>query len=68
MEDLLGRRRSKKTKGIAPVRIIVLSFLGIILIGGFLLWLPFSSRTGEFTPIENATVSYTHLDVYKRQV
>ena len=54
MEDLLGRRRSKKTKGIAPVRIIVLSFLGIILIGGFLLWLPFSYMTGEITPIENA--------------
>ena len=59
MEDLLGRRRSKKTKGIAPVRIIVLSFLGIILIGGFLLWLPFSSRTGAFTPIENAMFTAT---------
>ena len=59
MEDLLGRRRSKKTKGMAPVRIIVLSFLGIILIGGFLLWLPFSSRTGAFTPIENAMFTAT---------
>lgn len=41
----------KKKKHVAPVRLIVVSFLILILGGTFLLWLPFSSWNGRFTPI-----------------
>lgn len=37
----------KKKKNLHPVRIIVLSFLAIIIIGTFLLLLPVSSRSGQ---------------------
>ncbi len=36
-------------KNFNPTRIVVLGFCGIILLGAFLLWLPISSKTGEFT-------------------
>ena len=45
-----------------PMRVIVTSFAGMILFGTILLMLPASSRSGNPT-----SVSYTHLDVYKRQ-
>lgn len=35
---------------ISPARILVLGFLGIILVGAFLLFLPISSKSGSFTP------------------
>ena len=97
------RKRSSSN----PARIISESFVAVIAIGTLLLWLPISSRDGQFTPLldslftaTSATcvtglvlydtwthwnplgqgvllmliqigglgpVSYTHLDVYKRQ-
>lgn len=36
-------------KNLNPARVVVLGFVGIILLGAMVLWLPISSRTGEFT-------------------
>lgn len=46
-------------KGIAPAQIIVLGFLGIILIGAFLLMLPVSSAEGEATDFIDAVFTST---------
>lgn len=59
MENLLRGKRVKKPKRLTPVRTIVLSFLGIILVGGILLTMPFSSRAGVFTPVEDAMFTAT---------
>lgn len=59
MENLLWGKQTKKVKKLTPVRIIVLSFLGIILVGGFLLTMPFSARSGAFTPVEDAMFTAT---------
>ena len=37
------------TTNLNPTRFVVVGFLAIILTGAFLLWLPISSRTGEYT-------------------
>lgn len=44
---------------IYPARIIVLSFLAVILIGAILLMMPFSSKSGEFTDPLTATFTAT---------
>lgn len=56
--DNLFRKR-KKPKGLTPVRTIVISFLVIILVGGILLTMPFSSRSGNFTAVEDAMFTAT---------
>lgn len=38
-----------KTRNLNPTRFVVVGFLAIILLGAFLLWLPISSQSGEFT-------------------
>lgn len=43
---------SEKAKNIAPVRVIVISFVLLILVGMFLLMLPVSSKTGETHPLD----------------
>ena len=59
-------------------QIITLGFAGVIILGGLLLWLPFCTAPGYHTSFTDAmftattsicvtAVSYTHLDVYKRQ-
>lgn len=45
----MTRAKQKITKTLNPTRIVVLGFLAIILLGAFLLWLPISARSGEFT-------------------
>lgn len=47
--EILRRRRPAGTKPTAPVRIIVGSFLLLVLLGTLLLTLPFSSADGSFT-------------------
>ncbi len=59
MDKLLGGKRTKKGKKLTPVRTVVLSFLIIILVGGFLLTMPFSSRAEVFTPVEDAMFTAT---------
>ncbi len=49
----------RKVKALTPVRVVVLSFFVIIMIGGFLLFLPISSATGNFTPYEDAMFTAT---------
>lgn len=39
-----------KSRSLQPTRTIVLSFLGVIFLGAFLLMMPFSSQKGEYTP------------------
>lgn len=43
----------KKTKPLSPARTLTLGFLIIITAGAFLLFLPFSSKSGTFTPMED---------------
>ena len=52
----VGQKRSKR---IPPIRIIVFSFLAMVLIGGGLLTLPFCSNNGTFTPVEDAMFTAT---------
>ncbi len=51
----------KKTKRInlSPMQIITAGFLGIVLLGTFLLCLPISSRSGEWTPFVNSMFTAT---------
>ena len=49
----------KKNKEIRPARSIVLSFLLVIAIGTFLLTLPISSKSGNFTPVQHALFTAT---------
>lgn len=51
---------SRRTKPAhTPTRVIVVSFAAIILMGTFLLMLPFSSRSGSVTPLMNALFTAT---------
>lgn len=59
MENLFRGRAKKSRIKLTPVRLIVLSFLGMILIGTVLLVMPFSSRNGTFTPIIDAVFTAT---------
>ncbi len=49
----------KKSKEIQPARLIALSFLLVILTGAFLLTLPISSKTGDFTPFRHTLFTAT---------
>lgn len=49
----------KKNKEIKPARSIVLSFLLVIALGTFLLTLPISSKSGNFTPVQHALFTAT---------
>ncbi len=42
-----------------PVRLIALSFIGVILVGTLLLMLPASAKSGEFTPFTDALFTAT---------
>ena len=42
---------AKKRASINPARMISESFAAVIVIGAILLWLPISSKSGEFTPL-----------------
>lgn len=42
-----------------PVQMVCLSFLGVILTGTLLLMLPFSARSGQFTPFSDALFTAT---------
>lgn len=44
--------QKNKQRNINPARTIVFSFLMIIIVGTLLLCMPFSSRSGEFTPLD----------------
>lgn len=59
MENLFRGRAKKTKKQLTPVRLIVLSFLGMILIGTVLLVMPVSSRNGTFTSIIDAVFTAT---------
>ena len=54
MPDFSGlqQRFNEKVKTMPPVRVIVISFLFLILAGTLLLMLPVASRTGRFRPID----------------
>lgn len=43
--------KKKKTKSLSPARTLVIGFLAIIAVGSLLLFLPVSSRSGEFTDL-----------------
>ena len=43
-----------KKKGLSSFQIIIFGFLGVILIGSFLLMLPISAKSREFTPFFDA--------------
>ncbi len=64
------RRGTVLTKKMHPAQILVFGFLVVILIGTFLLMLPISSASGEFTKLEDAlftatsAVCVTGLSVY----
>ncbi|ERJ01176.1 MULTISPECIES: TrkH family potassium uptake protein [Eubacteriales] len=49
----------KVKKPLSPTQIIVASFLLVITVGGLLLCLPLSSRSGEFTPFLDALFTAT---------
>ncbi len=54
-----GSAFPKKKKHATPVRLIVISFLVIILVGTVLLWLPVSTWNATFTPIWDALFTAT---------
>ncbi len=73
----------KKEKEISPARTLAVGFLAIILIGAFLLCLPFSSKSGRFTDLADCiftaasatcvtgisvTETYTHWSVFGQTV
>lgn len=49
----------KKNKEIRPAKSIVLSFLLVIALGTFLLTLPISAKSGNFTPVQHALFTAT---------
>lgn len=51
--------RILQRRNINPSKIIILGFLGLILLGAFLLCLPISSRSGEWTPFLTAIFTST---------
>lgn len=48
-----------KRKKLTSFQIIILGFSGVILLGTFILMMPFSTRSGCFTPFENALFTST---------
>ncbi len=52
-------KRLKIKKHISSFQIIILGFLGVILLGAAILCLPFCSKSGEFTPFEDAIFTAT---------
>ena len=53
MNPSFGEKLAGRIKETPPVRLIVISFLAVITLGGLLLWLPVSSRSFTFThPID----------------
>lgn len=54
----MGKRFIKKAN-LSPMQVLVLSFLGVISIGAFLLMLPISSQSGESTGFINALFTST---------
>ena len=77
----MQKRKKSKHYHITSFQIIILGFLSVILIGSLMLMLPIAARSGKGASFSDAlftatsavcvtglvTVSYTHLDVYKRQ-
>lgn len=58
MNPSFGEKLAGRIKETPPVRLIVISFLAVITLGGLLLWLPVSSRSLTFThPIDAFFVS-----------
>ena len=58
MNPSFGEKLAGKMKDTPPVRLIVMSFLIVITLGSFLLWLPISSRDFTFThPVDAFFVS-----------
>ena len=53
------KHRGIFTKNMHPTQILVVGFLTVILIGSFLLTLPISSMSGQFTPFEDALFTAT---------
>lgn len=49
----------KKEKGLTPAQIVLAGFMGLILVGAFLLTLPISSANGAWTPFLNALFTAT---------
>jgi trk system potassium uptake protein TrkH len=50
--NLKGRVKTFFSRRLSPTRIFVLSFAGVILTGGVLLWFPFSATKGHLTFID----------------
>ncbi len=57
-KDIIRKKRYR-ILSIAPSKLLVLSFAILILIGALLLTMPFSSRSGEWTPFINAVFTAT---------
>ncbi|MGN0475384.1 MAG: potassium transporter TrkG, partial [Acutalibacteraceae bacterium] len=49
----------KKKINLSPMQVITIGFLCIVLLGTFLLCLPISSRSGEWTPFVNSMFTAT---------
>ena len=49
----------KKAKRLTSFQIIFLGFIGVILLGALILTMPFSSRSGAFTPFNQALFTST---------
>lgn len=45
----MARKKINLNRNLNPTRIVVVGFLAIIFLGSLLLWLPISSRSGQFT-------------------
>jgi len=56
---MLFARKQIRNRGLRPIQFVVLSFVAVIFLGGILLWLPFSSRSGQFTPFLDALFTAT---------
>ena len=56
---MLFERKLIHSRGLRPIQFVVLSFAAVILLGGIVLWLPFSSRSGQFTPFLDALFTAT---------
>ncbi|WP_041706706.1 TrkH family potassium uptake protein [Ruminiclostridium cellulolyticum] len=59
MKKLKIKNKGHHLLNIAPSKLLVLSFAVLILTGAILLSMPFSSRTGEWTPFINALFTST---------
>lgn len=59
MKKVLTKNKEKHILDIAPSKILVLSFAILILAGAVLLSMPFSSRSGDWTPFINSLFTAT---------